>query len=81
MLTLIAAWAAKEGVGLLLGALAKLLLDAWNSYQANQAIRQAGAAQAVNKINAETLETKDAMEAVPRPSDDAVADSLRRGDF
>ncbi|OYU91884.1 MAG: hypothetical protein CFE29_03270 [Bradyrhizobiaceae bacterium PARB1] len=80
-MSVIAAWLAKEGVGLLLGALAKLILDGWNSYQANQALRQAGAAEAINKINVETVETKDAMEAVSRPSDDAVADSLRSGKF
>jgi hypothetical protein len=36
MLWLIAAWTVKEGVGLLLGAVAKLALDAWNSYQAGR---------------------------------------------
>jgi uncharacterized membrane protein YebE (DUF533 family) len=81
MLTALAAWAAKEGVALALGALAKLALDAWNSYQANNALREAGAAQVTNKINAETVETQDAMGNVPRPSDDAVADSLRSGKF
>ncbi|WP_441255897.1 hypothetical protein [Tardiphaga sp. 285_C5_N1_2] len=81
MLSIVAAWTAKEGVGLLFGALAKMLLDGWNSYQANQALREAGAAQATNRINVETAETKDAMEAVPRPSDDSVADSLRSGKF
>ncbi len=81
MLTIITGWLAKEGVGLVLGALAKMALDGWQSYQANQALRQAGAAETANKINVETLETKDAMDSVARPSDDAVADSLRTGRF
>lgn len=81
MLSAIAAWFASQGVGLVLGALAKLLLDGWNSYQANNALREAGAAQTANKINVETVETQDAMGNVPRPSDDAVADSLRSKRF
>jgi predicted negative regulator of RcsB-dependent stress response len=77
----ILAWIADQGVGLVLGALAKLVLDGWNSYQANQALKRAGAAETAAKTNAETVETKDAMDDVARPSDDAVADSLRTGKF
>lgn len=79
--TAILAWFGKEGVGLLLGAFAKMILDGWNSYQANQALKRAGAAEAANKVNVETMETKDAMDDVARPSDDVVADSLRTGKF
>lgn len=81
MLSAIAAWFASHGVGLVLGALAKLLLDGWNSYQANNALREAGAAHTASKVNVETLETKNAMDDVARPSDDAVANSLRTGKF
>jgi len=77
----ILAWLTTKGVGLLLGALAKLVLDGLTSYQANAAQRELGAAQAANKVNVETLETLNAMENVARPSDDAVADSLRRNQF
>ena len=79
--TALAAWLAKEGAGLLLGALAKLLLDAWNSYQSNQTLKKAGAAEVSAEVNANTVETIDAMDEVARPSDDAVADSLRTGKF
>lgn len=79
--TAVTAWLAKEGVGLLLGALAKLLLDAWSGYRADQALKQAGRAETAAKVNAETVETKDAMDDVSRPSGDAVADSLRTGKF
>lgn len=79
--TAIAAWLAKEGAGLLLGALAKLLLDGWNNCQANQALKKAGATEVAAKVNAGTVETIDAMDEVRRPSDDAVADSLRTGKF
>lgn len=81
MLTAIGTWFASHGVGLILGAIAKLILDGWNSYQANNALREAGAAGTAAKVNAETLETKNAMDDVARPSDDAVADSLRSGKF
>jgi hypothetical protein len=77
----IAAWFTTKGVGLLLGALVKLLIDGFSSYQSNQAQRRAGAAETANEVNVKTLETIDAMENVPRPSDDAVADSLRSGRF
>lgn len=43
--------------------------------------RQSGRDEVTAKVNAETLETKNEMDAVPRPSDDAVADSLRTGKF
>lgn len=81
MLTAIGAWFAKEGVALLLGALAKLALDAFTKVRADAALKQAGAAETAARTNAETVETQDAMDEVPRPSDDAVADSLRTGKF
>jgi hypothetical protein len=81
MLSAVAAWFASQGVGLVLGALAKLLLDGWNSYQSNNALREAGAARTAAKVNAKTVEIQDAIEGVDRPSDDAVADSLRTGKF
>ncbi len=77
----ILAWFAKEGAGLILGALAKLLLDGWNDYRSDQALKEAGAASTAAKVNAETLETKNAMDEVARPSDDDVADRLRTGRF
>jgi hypothetical protein len=79
--TAFAAWFAKEGVGLLLGAIAKLILDGWNEYRSDQALKQAGAAEVSAKTNAETVEIQDEMAGVARPSDDAVADSLRSGKF
>lgn len=77
----IVAWFAKEGAALVLGAIAKMLLDGWNEYRSDKAFRQAGAASTAAKVNAETLETKNAMDDVARPSDDAVSDSLRSGKF
>jgi hypothetical protein len=81
MLSAAAAWFASHGVGLVLSAIAKLLLDGWNSYQSNKALREAGAAHTASKVNVETLETKNAMDDVARPSDDAVVDLLRRNKF
>lgn len=77
----ILAWLANEGIGIILGALAKLILDGWNEYRADTALREAGAASTAAKVNAETLETKNAMDDVARPSDSGVAGSLQRGDF
>lgn len=77
----VTAWLAKEGAAVLLGALAKVLLDLWNDHQADQALKHAGAAETAAKVNAETVETIDAMDTVSRPSDDGVADSLRSHQF
>ncbi|MHB0784443.1 hypothetical protein [Bradyrhizobium sp. 5.13L] len=77
----VGAWLAKEGAGLLLGALAKFLLDLWNDHQADQALKQAGRAEVAAKVNADTVETIDAMDEVRRSSDDAVAHSLRSHQF
>lgn len=43
--------------------------------------RQAGRDEVRSEVNAKTLETEHAMESVPRPTDDNVADSLRSGKF
>jgi len=43
--------------------------------------RQAGRDEVTAKVNSETVEITNAMEDVARPSDDAVADSLRTGKF
>ena len=43
--------------------------------------RQAGRDEVTAKVNSETLETKDAMDGVARPSDDDVANSLRKSGF
>lgn len=43
--------------------------------------KQAGRDEVRAEVSAKTLETVNAMEDVPRPTDDAVADSLRTGKF
>lgn len=43
--------------------------------------RQAGRDEVTAKVNSETLETKDAMDSVARPTDDDVASSLRSKQF
>lgn len=42
MLTAIVAWLSSKGVSLLLGFAANLIMDAWKSYQNNQAQQAAG---------------------------------------
>jgi hypothetical protein len=68
-----------------LGAVLKFASDALGNYlsqrQADANAKEVGQLQAANKINAQTMETQDAMDGVARPSDDAVADSLRTGKF
>jgi hypothetical protein len=43
--------------------------------------RQAGRDEVRAEVNAKTLEKKDAMDSVVRPTDDAVSDSMRTGKF
>lgn len=74
-------WLMTEGAGLLLGFLAKLLTDLWNDKRSREALQELGRKEVAAKTNAETLETRDAMDRVARPSDDAVARSLRDGTF
>lgn len=74
-------WLMKEGAGLLLGFLAKFLTDLWNDKRSREALQDLGRNEVAAKTNAETLETRDAMDKVARPSDDAVADSLRKSRF
>jgi hypothetical protein len=80
-LTTIGAWLASPVVGFF----AKMLIDWLSSRRAQDMAdanaKEVGQLQAINKINAETTETQDAMDSVARPSDDAVADSLRTGKF
>jgi len=57
------------------------LLRAYLNMRDSANDRQAGRDEVAAKVNAETLETKDAMDGVARPSDDAVADSLRSSKF
>lgn len=69
MLSAALAWLASKGVGIVVGAVMKMLLDAWNSYQSNQAHRDAGRAEAEHAQAAEALVvqealTKDAAEVV-----------------
>lgn len=42
---------------------------------------QAGRNDVRAQVSKETLDVKEAMDDVPRPTDDAVADSLQRGKF
>jgi hypothetical protein len=76
MMSAVAAWFAKEGVGLLLGALAKFALDAWNSYRGDQALRELGRAQAEAEQGRATIAAQEAeLQAqadAPRSSDDAI---------
>jgi hypothetical protein len=43
--------------------------------------RQAGRDEVRADVNSKTLEKKNAMDSVARPTDDAVDDSLRTGKF
>ena len=56
----------------------KLLVDGFSAWMAQRQAaanaKEVGQLQAINKINAETTEMQDAMNAVTRPSDDAVVD-------
>jgi len=76
MLTAITAWLVKDGAALLLGALAKLALDALNAWRADQAIRDLGAAQARNEQARATIDAQqrqlEAQANAPATTDDAI---------
>jgi len=76
MLALIASWLASQGASLFLGALTKLALDAWNSYQANKTQRdlataQAQLSQATATISSQQAELQAQADA-PKNADDAI---------
>lgn len=77
MLSAITAWFAKEGAGLVLGALAKIALDAWNSYQDNKAHRDLGKVTAERDQESATRQAKEReLEAsinAPKTADDAIS--------
>lgn len=83
MITLatVGAWLASPIVGFF----AKMLIDWLSSRRAQDMAeanaKQVGRLEVTNKVNADTLETKDAMDGVVRPSDNNVSDSLRTGKF
>ena len=76
MLSALTAWFAKEGAGLLLGALGKLALDGWNSYQANKALKDLGRVTAERDRETATRQaTERELEAsinAPQSADDAI---------
>jgi hypothetical protein len=69
-------WLATQGASLLLGALSKLILDAWTSYQNRKAQTDLAAAQAKVEQQGATIDAQQAeLEAqanAPRTVDDAV---------
>lgn len=77
MLAALTTWLVSEGAGLMLGALAKLALDAWNSYRADQALRELGRVtaerdQADQGLQA-TARELEALRNAPQGADDAIA--------
>lgn len=80
-LSTIGAWLASFGAGFVAKLLADLLSIWLSSRQADTNAKEVGKLETANKVNVETLETQNAMDEVSRPSDDAVADSLRSGRF
>ncbi len=80
-LTTIGAWLASPIVGFF----AKMIIDWLSSRRAQDKAeanaKNIGRLEAANKVNAETQEIQDAVDAVPRPTDDDVSDSLRTGKF
>lgn len=77
MLSAIGAWFAKEGIGFVVGALAKLALDGWNSWQANRAQQDLGRVTAERDqqaaARAATERELAAEQAAPKTAEDAIA--------
>lgn len=80
-LTTIGAWLASPFVGFFVKALIDWLSSRRAQDTAEANAKNIGKLEVANKINAEAVETKNAMDSVARPSDDDVADSLRSGKF
>ena len=78
----ISAWLASQGVSLVLGFLANVLSQAWNSYQANQAQRQLGTvtAERDEAVAGRAAESRiaDALANAPATID-AAADRFEKG--
>lgn len=76
MLATISAWLASQGASLVLGALTKLALDAWNSYQANKSQRDLAAAQSqLGQANATITAQQAELQAqadAPKDADAAI---------
>lgn len=81
---MLSGWLAKEGVGLLLGALAKLLLGFYQGWRDDQAIQRAEqTAQDLGRVSAERDQEQAGREAAqrelealhnaPQSTDDAIA--------
>jgi hypothetical protein len=79
--TTIGAWLASPIVGFLAKVLIDWLMARRAQDTATDNAKDVGRLEIESKVNAETLETKNAMDEIPRPSDTAVADSLRSGKF
>lgn len=81
MLATIATWAATQGASVLLGFLATVIKDAWATYQANEAQREAGRLQAelAQSREAERVQAELAEQASKRVSDDDALARLERG--
>lgn len=80
----IGAWLAKEGIGLLLGALGKLALGFYEGWRADQAAKRAEQnAEALGRVSAErdqeqagreaTQRELEALRNAPQSADDAIA--------
>jgi len=78
MLSALAAWFAKEGAGLVLGALGKLALDAWKSYQGNQALKDLGRVTAERDQEAAAREATERELEAARNAPQTVDDALKR---
>lgn len=80
-LSAIGTWIASYGAGIVAKLLVDLLSSWLSSRQSDANAKEVGKLQTANKVNVKTLETKNAMDEVSRPSDSSVADSMRTGRF
>lgn len=71
-------WLASQGASLVLGALAKLALDAWYSWQANKAQRDVAAATVkLDQANATIEAQQDELQALA-DAPQTVSDAIKR---
>lgn len=78
MLSAAAAWFAKEGVALLLGALAKLAVDAFSAAQASRAQRDLGRVTAERDSSEATRQAVERELQASRDAPQTVDDAAKR---
>jgi len=78
MLAALLTWLTSSGVSMILTAVTKLALDAWNSYQADQHLKELGAAQAQLSQASATIAAQQDMLQAQADAPKTTGDTIKR---